>query len=333
MKYFGRLGLVTVALAFIGPSQAAESWTYQVLEERQRGSDAFTQGLEIHEGALYESGGLYGESFLRRIDLETGAESHRVSLPAEVFAEGLTIFSGRLYQLTWREERLFVYDAATLELLDTLTYQGEGWGLTHNDTSLIQSDGSNVLRFRDPVTFDVQSSITVRDGVTPIAQLNELEWVDDRIWANVWFDRRIAVIHPETGAVEAWIDLAPITRLWTNVFTGAVLNGIARDPKTGHFWVTGKRWPRLYRIRVAPLSAPLPEPTLEARPTHEAGVSLQFPSFYRARYQLESASAVERDTWSPEPMVFTGDGFLIEASIPPIVDAPRFWRLRVTEEP
>ena len=333
VKYLGRVTLATIALAFARPSAAAESWTFQTLQEQERGREAFTQGLEIRDGVLYESSGLYGRSFVRRVDLETGAELQRVALPNEFFAEGLTLFGERLYVLTWREGTLLVYDASTLERLETLSYSGEGWGLTHNGTSLIQSDGTNVIRFRDPNSFAVQSTIAVRDGATPVTQLNELEWIDGRIWANVWFDRRIAVIDPDTGSVDAWIDLAPITQRWTNVFTGAVLNGIARDPTDGRVWVTGKLWPRLYKLQVAPFVDPLPQPELKAERTENAQLSLRFGSFYRAQYHLESSPSLGEVVWETLPGSQTGDGFEITVPLAPSDRDSLFWRARAATRP
>jgi glutaminyl-peptide cyclotransferase len=211
---------------------------------------AFTQGLAFHEGRLYESTGRYGESTLRRVELETGRVIDRVQVPDQYFAEGVTLHDGRLYQLTWLQGMGFIYDLATFEQQGTFPYDGEGWGIATDGASLILSDGSNVLRFVDPATHELQRSVEVMDGPDHVHDLNELEWVRGEVWANVWHTERIARIDPQTGRVKGWLDLAGVIPTPRPDDPEAVLNGIAYDPATDRLFVTGKLWPQLFEISV-----------------------------------------------------------------------------------
>jgi glutaminyl-peptide cyclotransferase len=213
---------------------------------------AFTQGLVFHEGALYESTGRYGQSTLRRVELETGRVLEKVDLEEQYFAEGVALLNGKLYQLTWREGVGFVY-GLDMARQGTFPFTGEGWGLTTDGASLIVSDGSNVLRFLDPATYQQQRTISVTDGDEYVHQLNELEWVRGEIWANVWHDNRIARIDPQSGKVKAWVDLGQIIPTPRPSDGEAVPNGIAYDAATGRLFVTGKLWPQLFEISVAGL--------------------------------------------------------------------------------
>lgn len=212
---------------------------------------AFTQGLLFSDGMLLESTGLNGESSLRRVRLETGAVVQRVSVARRYFAEGLAALGGELFQLTWETGVAFVYDKGTFERRRTLRYDGEGWGLATDGTSLYMSDGSSTLRVLDPTTFQVTRTVHVLDGATPVTRLNELEWVDGRLFANVWLTDRVAIINPVSGAVEAWLDLTGLGPP-RDAITNAVLNGIAYDQNTRRLFVTGKLWPTMYEIRVRP---------------------------------------------------------------------------------
>jgi glutamine cyclotransferase len=185
---------------------------------------------------------------LRVEDLDTGTLREIVTLPDDVYGEGLTIFAGRIYQLTLESRRCFVYDLTTRERIAEHTYSGEGWGLTHDDTSLWMSDGSAFLRVIDPSTFEVRRTLEVQDGGEPLTMLNELEWVRGELWANVWRTTRIARIDPQTGAVLGWIELAPIVEALALTEPEAVLNGIAWDAAADRIYVTGKLWPALYEI-------------------------------------------------------------------------------------
>ena len=220
---------------------------------------AFTQGLVFHDGALYESTGRYGESSVRKVELETGRIVSRADLDDQYFAEGLALHGGRLVQLTWREGVGFLYDLA-LTPQGTFPFQGEGWGLASDGTSLIVSDGSNVLTFLDPTTFSQTRQVEVRNGDEPVHQLNELEWVRGEVWANVWHDSRIARIDPQTGAVKGWIDLSQLTPTPRPTDNEAVLNGIAYDAAGDRIFVTGKLWPQIFEIRVPTGAAAAPAP-------------------------------------------------------------------------
>ena len=213
---------------------------------------AFTEGLFFHDGQLYESTGLEGQSDIRRVDLATGAVQQRVALPAPYFGEGTIIVGDRLYQLTWKHNRAFVYDARTFVLKDTLGYTGEGWGLTYDGESIVMSDGTARLRFLDPATFAVRRTIDVKDGMSPVSQLNELEWVKGEILANVWQSDQIARIDPRTGNVTGWIDATGLLPAGDRTPQTDVMNGIAYDARTDRLYVTGKYWPKLFEITLAP---------------------------------------------------------------------------------
>jgi len=223
---------------------------YQVVNIWPHDPGAFTQGLAFLDGKLIESTGQEGRSSLRSVELETGKVLKKVEVPLPFFAEGLALLNNKIYQLTWQHQLGFIYDAQTLQKTGEFTYSGEGWGLTTDGRSLVLSDGSNRLRFIDPDSFRVIKTIAVLDGKTPINELNELEYVNGEIYANVWHDDRIAVIDPQTGLVTAWIDLRGLLQPGDVQDREAVLNGIAYDQKSNRLFVTGKLWPRLFEIRV-----------------------------------------------------------------------------------
>jgi glutaminyl-peptide cyclotransferase len=210
---------------------------------------AFTQGLEYYEGHLYESTGRYGESTLRETSLETGKTIQQVNLPPKYFGEGLTIFHGKIYQLTWLTKVGFIYDLRTFRKIGEFTYQSEGWGLTHDDNSLILSDGTNRLQFIDPATFAVTKTIEVYAGDSAVTNLNELEYIDGEIFANIWHSPRIARIDPRSGRVLAWIDLTPLTTREPHQ-PEEVLNGIAYDARRKRLFVTGKCWSEIIEIKL-----------------------------------------------------------------------------------
>jgi len=226
--------------------------TYEVVETYPHDPGAFTQGLLIHEGTLYESTGLYGESSLRKVDLETGEVLARVDLPPNTFGEGLTLWEDRLVQLTWRENTAFIYDLKDFSLLGTFAYPTEGWGLTHDGARLIMSDGSHRLYFIDSGDYQILGNIEVTDQDVPVERLNELEFIFGEVFANVWLTDEIVRIDPETGEVLGWIDLAGILPEDLRTYTTDVLNGIAFDPDENRLFVTGKNWPLLFEIRLVP---------------------------------------------------------------------------------
>ncbi|MGB3542810.1 glutaminyl-peptide cyclotransferase [Rubrivirga sp.] len=210
---------------------------------------AFTQGLLIEDDELWESTGLYGESTLRRVDLESGRVLDSLSLGEAYFGEGLAALDGRLYQLTWKEGTTFVYDAETMAPLDTLGLWGEGWGLAEDSSQLIWSDGSDRLRWIDPASWSVTREVSVRDQGQPVRGLNELEVVDGLVYANIWGTGRIAVIDPADGRVARWLDFTSLD-LQHRGAGADVMNGIAHDPATNRLLLTGKLWPTVYAVEV-----------------------------------------------------------------------------------
>src|SRR5262245_8294409 len=226
------------------------TYTYEVIKAYPHDATAFTQGLVFNQGVLYESTGLNGSSSLRRVELETGKVLKKIEVPAQFFAEGLALFNGRLYQLTWQTQRGFVYDLDSFNKLREFSYTGEGWGLTRDAHSLIMSDGSSRIRFLDPDTFEVQRVITVQDDGRDVIQLNELEYIKGEIYANIWMNDRVARIDPQSGRVNAWIDLSGLLPAEARPDPGAVLNGIAYDETSDRLFVTGKLWPKLFEIKL-----------------------------------------------------------------------------------
>ena len=225
------------------------AYDVRVVARHPHADDAFTQGLLWHDGALYESTGLEGRSSLRRWDLETGRISRREELDDDLFAEGLALVGDELFQLTWQDEVLLVYDRESFRKLREIPYEGEGWGLCYDGEHLVMSDGSDELTFRDPESFEVQRRLRVRKLGRPLRMLNELECVDGAIWANVWQRDDIVRIDPRTGHVTAVVDasglLEPAERRGTDV-----LNGIAWLPESERFLVTGKLWPAAFEIEL-----------------------------------------------------------------------------------
>jgi glutamine cyclotransferase len=224
---------------------------YEVVHVYPHDAKAFTQGLIYVDGHLYESTGLEGRSSLRMVDLTTGQVLQKHDVPAEYFAEGLTDWGSNLIQLTWRANKGFVYDRFSFSLVRSFPYKGEGWGLTHDATQLIMSDGTAYLRFLDPKTFRETGRVRVTDEAgRGVESLNELEYIHGEIYANIWQTDKIARISPRTGKVVGWIDLSGIIDKQELKGEGAVLNGIAYDSRGDRIFVTGKLWPKLFEIRV-----------------------------------------------------------------------------------
>jgi|SRR5262245_5835063 len=227
------------------------NYSYEIINTYPHDPAAYTQGLVYQQGSLYESTGLNGQSSFRKIDLKTGKILKKVDLEPQFFGEGLTLLDGRAYQITWQTQHGFVYQLETFELIKTFRYLGEGWGLTHDGTSLIMSNGSNYISYLNPGTFAPHRVISVTDGGQPIVNLNELEFIKGEIWANVWMTDRIARIDPGSGRVIAWIDLKGLlTPEDRPADPGGVLNGIAYDRENDRLFVTGKLWPKLFEIRL-----------------------------------------------------------------------------------
>jgi glutaminyl-peptide cyclotransferase len=228
----------------------APTYGYRVIHTYPHDSKAFTQGLEFREGILYEGTGLYGRSMVRKVELETGKVLGEIPIDSRYFGEGITVLNRQVVELTWTTKLGFVYDQGSFRLIRSFNYDGEGWGLANDGQHIYMSDGSPDIRVWDPVTLTEQRRFTVKDGGTPIKELNELEWVRGEIYANVWQTDRIARISPADGKVVGWIDLTGLLSPAERVSADAVLNGIAFDPLGNRLFVTGKLWPKLFEIEL-----------------------------------------------------------------------------------
>ena len=250
------LGLVAVAgiVFFLIPRNSyppAPILSPQALGNFPHDTTAFTQGLLIEDGRLYESTGQYGASSLRRVHLESGEVEAMISLDSTYFGEGLAALDGKLFQLTWKKRLCFIYDLETLALENTLALPTrEGWGLTEDGEHLILSDGSEKLRFLDPATLKIVREVSVRDAGQPVSRLNELEYIDGLVYANVWQNSQVAVIDPEDGHVVSWLNLNWLNVMHSPIDGADVLNGIAYDPAVKRLYITGKLWPKLYAFRL-----------------------------------------------------------------------------------
>lgn len=227
---------------------------YQIINSYPHDTNAFTQGLVFHDGFLYESTGIRGKSSLRKVELETGNVLQQYLLPARFFGEGLTLWGNKLIQLTWQRGVGFIYDRGLFNLLNSFSYSTEGWGITHNNRYLVMSDGSPVLYFLDPETFQPIRTIKVHDRDVLIANLNELEYVKGEIYANIWLTDYIVRVSPETGQVLGWINLEGLLSGADRTPTANVLNGIAYDENQDRLFVTGKYWPKLFEIKLTEVS-------------------------------------------------------------------------------
>jgi glutamine cyclotransferase len=227
-------------------------YTYEVINIFPHDPSAFTQGLLYLNGALFESTGLNGQSTLRQVDLQTGKVRLQVPLRYEYFAEGLAVLDNKIFQLTWTNGKAFVYDLQSFKLQNEFTYSGEGWGLATDGKLLIMSDGTDTLRFVAPDNFKIQRTIRVNDHGRPILRLNELEYVKGEIFANIWQTDFVVRIHPATGNVAGLIDFSGLLQARDYDATTDVLNGIAYDAAGDRLFVTGKRWPKLFEVRLKP---------------------------------------------------------------------------------
>ena len=245
---------VTSVFPPLGDGTDVARWTVEIIEWFPHDPEAFTQGLEVAGGTMYESTGLWGESSLREVDPATGEVVARAGLADEFFGEGLTVVGDRILQLTWQSGTAFVYDRSSLEVVGEHAYEGEGWGLCLSSDALIMSDGSDRLARRDPETFTLLGTVTVTasgyDG--RLDYLNELECVEGLVIANVWQTDHLLVIDPVSGRAVAAIDAGPLVDDVSRNASGDmdVLNGVAFDPDSATLWMTGKLWPRLYRVRI-----------------------------------------------------------------------------------
>jgi len=244
---------ITLALLVLSTVSCAAIpvYGYKVVHVYPHATSAYTEGLFYKDGYLYESTGQNGESTVRKVALRTGAVVQQYRLPPQYFGEGIVDWKNRLLQLTWQSETGFVYDLASFKLQRTFSYPGEGWALTRDSKHLYMSDGSAVLRILDPDTLKATGSIMVTANGVPVTRLNELEWVRGQIYANIWLTNRIARIDPASGHVTGWIDLTGLLDVNRLPDPGNdVLNGIAWDAAHDRLFVTGKRWPKLFEIRL-----------------------------------------------------------------------------------
>ena len=227
-------------------------YTYKIVNVYPHDPQAYTQGLVYKDGYLYEGTGLNGRSSLRKVRLETGEVLQRVDLPPELFGEGIALLGGKIFQLTWKAGTGFIYDAHDFHLLRKFSYPGEGWGLTTDGRLLYMSDGTPEIRVLNPETLKEIRRIKVHDAASPVNELNELEFINGELFANIWQTDRIARISPRTGKVVGWIDLSGILSPMYRRTPDAVLNGIAYDPQGKRLFVTGKLWPNIFEIQLIP---------------------------------------------------------------------------------
>ncbi len=246
------LALFAAACARKPSPEPPPTFVPRILARAPHDQRAFTQGLLIDGDVWLESTGQYGQSELREVDRATGRVLRRVPLPAEFFGEGLALHGGLLYQLTWREGTCIVYDRETFRELRRFRYPEEGWGLASDGRKLFMSDGTDRIRVLDPETFGEVRRFTVRSSLGPVSLLNELEWVEGELWANVWQSGWVVRIDPASGEVLGFIDLRALPPQADRHPKMDVLNGIAVDPASGEIWVTGKNWPALYQIERPP---------------------------------------------------------------------------------
>ncbi len=247
-----RMWLATpLLLLLLGQSRSTPVSGYKVVHIYPHDPGAFTQGLVFSDGYLYEGTGMVGESSVRKVELNSGKVVQKIDVPPPYFGEGIVLWKDKLIELTWQTKIGFVYDRATFKQLGTFTYNREGWGITHDGKRLIMSDGSATLYFWDPETLREIGHLDVDDKGSPVQNLNELEFVHGEIYANVWQTERIARISPVTGHVIGWIDLSGLLSAAERRGTD-VMNGIAYDAKQSRLFVTGKRWPKLFEIRLTP---------------------------------------------------------------------------------
>ena len=243
---------ITVAESYPSPEVVVDGepvWSFRIINEYPHDSSAYTQGL-ILDGPTTLLEGTGRDSSLRQVDLETGEVEMLYLLPDDMYGEGITLFGDRIVQLTWKNQQGFIYDRDSFELTGVFTYPHEGWGITHDDSQLIVSDGTDIIRFWDPETFEEVRRIRVQGQYGPVTMLNELEYVDGEIWANIWFSDTIVRISPDDGHVLGWVDLNGLIDPQLRYGREAVLNGIAFDAQSNRIVVTGKLWPLLFEIEI-----------------------------------------------------------------------------------
>lgn len=251
-KRFTLVGAILLAAlcAESALSEGTPVYGYKIVNTYPHDRGAFTQGLLFHDGILYESTGRKGFSGIREVDLKTGEVIKSQDLADRYFGEGICVVNGKIVQLTWTSETGFVYDMPDLKPVGTFDYKGEGWGLTYDGKHLIKSNGSSVLKFLDPKSFKVAGELEVYDENGAVGRLNELEYIEGEIFANIWAKDLVARIDPGTGRVTGWIDLSGLLSEEDRKKHVDVLNGIAYDSRTKKLFVTGKLWPKLFEIEI-----------------------------------------------------------------------------------
>ena len=256
-KYLAAASILIAAVVLVAAGVAAWNqsqnaavdsptrYTYRIVNTYPHDTNAYTEGLVFSNNSLFESTG--EQSSLRRVNLTSGVVLQEFQLPSEYFGEGLTAVDGKLLQLTWQNGIGFVYDVETFGLLGNFSIATQGWGLTYDGSNLIMSDGTSKVYFLNPATYEVVGQVSVKDGNNSVTNINELEYINGDVYANIWMTQKIAIINPQTGQVKGWIDL-------TGIYQGQgfddVLNGIAYDKQADRLFVTGKDWPNLYEIKI-----------------------------------------------------------------------------------
>lgn len=241
---------IVMSLFLLGCSEAkVREYTLEIVAEYPHDVESYTQGLFIHEGQMYESTGLHGKSTFRKVDMATGKALERLNFDKKYFVEGSVIFGDNLYILTWESKQAFIYDAHTLEYKSTWKYPREGWGITTDGKQLIASDGSaNLFFMNEQFALDRKQLVTIEGR--PVRWLNELEYIDGKVWANVYTAEEIVIINPKNGKVEGVVDCRGLLPRSLRTEQTDVLNGIAYDPDTHKIYLTGKNWPKLYEVRL-----------------------------------------------------------------------------------
>lgn len=244
----GKVQEITTSI-LVKPAKAPQKLAYQVVATFPHDTSSYTQGLEFHDGIFYESDGEYGGSSLRKVVPATGKVLKELDLGSDTFAEGITVLGTKIIQLTWQQNMGIVYDKTTFKQLSTFPYQNsrEGWGLCNDGTKIYKSDGSNMIYFLNPETYQEEGFIEVYDQNGPVDQLNELEFIDGKIYANIYQSRRVVIIDPKNGAITGEIDFSGLSVSNSNA---DVLNGIAYDKASGRVWLTGKKWNKLFQIKL-----------------------------------------------------------------------------------
>lgn len=250
--------LLIFVVLFSSGASASREYGYKVVDKKPQSRDIFVQGLQILDDKLYVSSGGYGKSRLLRYNFSSGDLEVERRIDPRLWAEGLTVFADRLYLLTWKSRNLFVYSKEQLQGIERMQIPGEGWGITHDTEQLIYSDGSDRLFYLSPDQHRITRALRVTENGKPVVRLNELEWIDGKIWANVWQTNRIVMINPVDGRVEGSINLKGLLPVMERRADTDVLNGIALNPADGGIWVTGKNWPWMYRIELVPDAAAHP---------------------------------------------------------------------------